>query len=333
MALPAQGKAATAETAPQPTGAVAQRCRRTREDRCPGVLRQFPAADGYLARIRTPGGRVSAAQLEAVARAAAELGNGVIELTSRANLQLRGLGRSDGARLAELLASCGLFPSASHDRVRNVLASPLAGRHPTAQGGCDPLLRALDRGICAKPALAALSGRFLFAIEDGSGIGMRADWDLAAVAVGKGWLLGIAGTLWQRPQRGPLAEGEIVELLLAAAKAFLELRERLGLTAWRLVDLEGAETHLATALGLVPAAITPPSPKRLEEGALRQRDGLYALTVRTPQGRITPEVARALSRIAPGGVRLSPERTLTVLDVPPAEHRHLFSLLQEVVCS
>jgi len=64
---------------------------RTRADRCPGVLRLAEAADGYLARIRLPGGLIGAGQLRALARLADELGDGRVELTSRGNVQLRGL--------------------------------------------------------------------------------------------------------------------------------------------------------------------------------------------------------------------------------------------------
>ncbi len=98
---------------------------RTVPDACPGVFAPHDAADGALARIRLPGGVIGAAALRVVADCAQELGDGRVHLTSRGNLQLRGLSRS-GA-LAARLADAGLLPSATHERVRNVLASPLAG--------------------------------------------------------------------------------------------------------------------------------------------------------------------------------------------------------------
>ena len=94
-------------------------------DACPGVFAPHDAADGALARIRLPGGVIGAAALRVVADCAQDLGDGRVHLTSRGNLQLRGLSRS-GA-LAARLADAGLLPSATHERVRNVLASPLAG--------------------------------------------------------------------------------------------------------------------------------------------------------------------------------------------------------------
>ncbi|MBV9818871.1 MAG: hypothetical protein JOZ07_11035 [Solirubrobacterales bacterium] len=136
-------------------------------DRCPGVLRLHEAADGWLARVRLPGGRLAAEALRAIADVA-QRGNGIIELTSRASLQIRGLVAGDGVACAEILGEAGLLPSPSHDRVRNILASPVAGRHPQSAADVDDAVRELDAAVCADDALARLSGRFLFAVLDGS---------------------------------------------------------------------------------------------------------------------------------------------------------------------
>jgi sulfite reductase beta subunit-like hemoprotein len=152
---------------------------RDRADRCPGVLALHEAADGWLARVRLPGGRITSAGLLAVAEVAA-LGNGLVELTSRASLQVRGLPAGFGSRAAELLGD--LIPSIAHDRVRNVLASPVAGRHPAALCETDEVVAALDHGLCADPRLVALPGRFLFAVDDGSGLAGARLADMALVA-------------------------------------------------------------------------------------------------------------------------------------------------------
>ncbi len=58
---------------------------------CPGALQPMESGDGWVVRIRPPGGRPGRAQAQAIADAAQTHGNGVIELTGRANLQLRGV--------------------------------------------------------------------------------------------------------------------------------------------------------------------------------------------------------------------------------------------------
>src|SRR5689334_13314301 len=99
---------------------------RSDPDSCPGVLRLHEAADGPLARIRGPGGRLSPEQPQVLAAAAAELSDGNIELPSRGNVQFRQV--RDAAALSERLTAAGLLPSTTHERVRHIIASPLSGR-------------------------------------------------------------------------------------------------------------------------------------------------------------------------------------------------------------
>ena len=81
---------------------------RSRADACPGVFAPHDAADGALARIRLPGGVIDATALRVLAGCAEELGDGRVHLTSRGNLQLRGLSRSPA--LAARLTDAGLLP-------------------------------------------------------------------------------------------------------------------------------------------------------------------------------------------------------------------------------
>lgn len=99
---------------------------RSQPDACPGALQVHQAADGPLARVRLPGGALAPHQLQTLAEAARDVGNGQMELTSRGNIQLRAV--KDPRVFAERIASAGLLPSATHERVRNILASPLSGR-------------------------------------------------------------------------------------------------------------------------------------------------------------------------------------------------------------
>ncbi len=118
------------------------------DDACPGALQVHQAADGALARIRLPGGMISAGQLSALAVAATRFGSPAMELTSRGNVQIRGL--TDPGALADAVAAAGLLPSPSHERVRNVVASPLTGR---SGGNADvrDAVRGLDDGNPGQP--------------------------------------------------------------------------------------------------------------------------------------------------------------------------------------
>ncbi len=231
-------------------------------DRCPGVLRLAEAADGFLARVRLPGGFVSSAQLRDLAALAEELGDGRVELTSRATIQVRGLAASAAGPLTDRPPRAGLLPSISHDRVRNVLASPLAGLDNapgTSGGGLTGIVRALDAALCARPRLAELPGRFLFAIDDGRGdvAGLGADV-VATVRPADAAVNGLAVRPGADAESAAGVPGDlrdaVVAAMLAFAEAFLDLRAETDGTAWRLADLPGgtgrARVDVAARLGL-----------------------------------------------------------------------------------
>ena len=129
---------------------------RSRRDRCPGVLRPWPAADGALVRIRLVGGRVSPAALAGLSSVAGRFGDGRLHLTGRANLQLRALPATDGRLPDEVVAAIeatGLLPSRTHELARNIMVSPctgLAGGRADLRAAADEL----DERLRAEPALA-----------------------------------------------------------------------------------------------------------------------------------------------------------------------------------
>jgi precorrin-3B synthase len=282
---------------------------RTAPDACPGALQTHAAEDGALARVRVPGGLLSSAQLRVLAAAARDLGDGALELTSRGNLQLRALPDGAEGELGARLAAAGLLPSATHERVRNVLASTLTG---LAGGVTDvrPWVRAFDRGLCADPVLAGLPGRFLVTLDDGRGdvAGLGGDVGLLAHPTG-GVALLLAGT--DTGLRAPV-DGAVA-LALAATRAFLDERAAQGGTAWRLAELdEGPERVAARMPGEVgPRVEVPPAPLAGPVGAAAQDDGRTALIGVVPLGRITADQAELLARLAPE-VQLTPWRSVVV---------------------
>ncbi|WCM24986.1 precorrin-3B synthase [Paraburkholderia bryophila] len=82
-----------------------------RPSACPGLLRIVAARDGGLCRIKLPGGALSAAQARAIADASVLHAAGAIEVTNRANLQVRGVRQGHEAALIEALIEAGLGPS------------------------------------------------------------------------------------------------------------------------------------------------------------------------------------------------------------------------------
>ncbi|GAB2647873.1 precorrin-3B synthase [Prescottella soli] len=262
---------------------------RSGPDKCPGALQVHEAADGPLARVRLPGGVITSQQLQALAEAARDLGNGEIELTSRGNLQLRAV--SDPDEFARRIADAGLLPSTTHERVRNILASPLSGR---IGGFADVrgLVDDLDRALCADPALAALPGRTLFTIDDGRGdiSGLRGDFGVHALDDGR-FALVLAG----EDTGARLAEAKAVDVLLAAARTFAEIRG----DAWRLSEVPGGTERVLAHLGLeygnpvgLPAAV-----ERGPIGWLDQPHGGVTLAAGLAFGTLPARLAEFLAAV------------------------------------
>ncbi|MFS4582498.1 precorrin-3B synthase [Phaeobacter sp. C3_T13_0] len=58
---------------------------------CPGALRPMMSGDGLVVRIRAPLGRLTQDQARGLAQLSQRCGSGVIDISARANLQLRGI--------------------------------------------------------------------------------------------------------------------------------------------------------------------------------------------------------------------------------------------------
>ncbi|GJE17801.1 hypothetical protein [Methylobacterium marchantiae] len=75
---------------------------------CPSLARPMPTGDGLLARIHPPLGILSPAQARAIADGARRHGNGHIDVTARANLQIRGVSDETAEPLSRWLDGAGL---------------------------------------------------------------------------------------------------------------------------------------------------------------------------------------------------------------------------------
>ncbi len=274
------------------------------------MLALHEAADGWLARVRVPGGRLTAAALLALAVISEELGNGLVDLTARANLQLRGLAPDAAGALAAPLEAVGLLPSAAHDRVRNVLASPLAGRAPGALDEVDDVVALLDARLMAAHRLHDLPGRFCFLVDDGTGAGREIGPDVTVVARGGG-KFGVA--LDGRPIEFQGDDRTAVAVAVGAAEVFVALRG----DAWRLSETPGGADRIAAMLGLRLAPLTRAARTcGFGPGVVEQRDGRCALTALAPLGQLWPGLLRSLAALS-DDVRLSTRRSVTLVDLEP----------------
>lgn len=258
------------------------------------MLRPYISGDGALVRLRVPGGRVPAATLRALTRYAAQHGAAVLQLTSRGNLQMRGLPDPLPGGLEPFVVGLGLLPTPSHEVMRNIIAAPF-----------DPvsaeLATAFDAGLRADPGLARLPGRLLVAFDDGSRVLLGEPWDLAYVANGPhtGVVLAAGCTRTRR-----VARGEAVDLLLELARAFVADRERAHpAPVWNVRDLP-AEASVFALLSddtAAPPPAAPPSPGRHGDDLL----------VGVPLGMLEPTQADLIAALCPDVV-VTPWRSIVL---------------------
>ncbi|MEU6326258.1 precorrin-3B synthase [Streptomyces sp. NPDC047049] len=308
---------------------------RDRGDACPGALRLHQAADGHLARIRLPAGDLTVRQATALADAADLLGDGHLSLTSRGNAELRGLAEDCGGRLAALLRDAGLLPSERHERIRNILASPLAGLDRHTPSDVRRWARELDALLCASESATALSGRFLFVLDDGRGDVAALGGDVSLLAERAGDEAGPAGGALLRVGDDPaalrIAGPDAPRAALTAAEAFLTAAAASGSGAWRVRELPdghglrardvaealrsagieaayvagapapGARTSPPDAPSFAPPygdSATAPYADSAAPGIVEGPDGDRALSVLAPLGRLSVAQWRLLTAIA-----------------------------------
>ncbi|WP_408439214.1 precorrin-3B synthase [Paraburkholderia caffeinilytica] len=163
-----------------------------RPSACPGLLRIVAARDGGICRIKLPGGELSAAQAMVIADASERYAAGVVELTNRANLQVRGVQSGHETALIAALIDAGLGPlgatcavdassvlpttsanasdasrSGAADDVRNVMVSPAAGRDACALFDTRALCTELLTALQTEARFAALSPKFALLLDGG----------------------------------------------------------------------------------------------------------------------------------------------------------------------
>ncbi|MBK4721854.1 precorrin-3B synthase [Azospirillum sp. YIM DDC1] len=211
-----------------------------RRGMCPGVLAPMEVGDGLLVRVRVPAGVLPAASAKRIAELGRRYGNGLVDLSHRGNLQLRGVAAADMAALiAELRALGYVSEDAESEAVRNVLTSPTAGLDGTAVLDVRPNALALDARLAADRDLHRLPPKFGWLIDGGGQAPLfDSSTDVRFDAVdGPLFRVGLGGTFEGAAVLGHCRPDDLVELAAALALAFLELRQTLAEPPRRMAGL------------------------------------------------------------------------------------------------
>ncbi|NYT32169.1 precorrin-3B synthase [Rhizobium sp. WYCCWR 11128] len=160
-----------------------------RRGACPALAAPMQTGDGLLVRLRPAGGALTLSQFASLARSAAAHGNGILEITARGNLQIRGLRTETVGQLAADIDAAGItVPDGPA-----IETSPLHGIDPeeiSDPAAMEMALRSMLRDQLASPRLAPK----LSLVADGGGaFGLSAlSADIRIVAQsGAEWLVAI----------------------------------------------------------------------------------------------------------------------------------------------
>lgn len=286
-----------------------------RKGYCPGVLAPMAARDGLLVRIRVPGGRLPSTSARRIAELGRRHGNGLIDLSQRANLQLRGVRPEELEALTEGLRALGLVSDdAASEAVRNVLTNPTAGLDRRAVLEAMPHALALDARLALDKALHALPAKFAMIVDGGGGghlADSAADIRFDAVALPRGALYRVAlgGDLTSSRPVGFCAPNDLPDAAASIAAAFLELRATLPVPPRRMAALlraTGADL-VRERVSVLTGPLESPAPERPARAVLGRKPGW--LGVAFAFGRLDCDALEGMAALA-GELRLTPWRAL-----------------------
>ncbi len=288
------------------------------------------SGDGLVVRVRPPMGRLTLRQAWRLARLASTHGAGILELSSRANVQLRGVDPARHAAVLRALAGCGLLDAdVQRERLRNVVVDPL---HQPGDG-VQVLATALLQGLAQADDLGALPAKFGWAVDGGHSPWLQtvsADIRMQRVpgANPPAWRVQPEGLPWALAAAGP-ADAAAAGLALARwfASHCLGQRtagERLGRVAAHAGELErllSAATPAAPwppglppGVGWAPATACHRADPERPGPAPCLLPGIGAL-VGAPLGRLpAPALARLVGALRghSAGLRVTPWRMLLI---------------------
>ncbi len=313
-----------------------------------GLFYLTPVKDAFMARLRIPGGVVKTYQLRELARIAQDLTSGYVQITTRANFQIRLIKPKDAPEVLQRIQSVGLHTrGAGADNIRNLTMNPTAGIDPVELIDVQPFVRDLAQLIINDRAFYNLPRKFNIAYDGGGLIGSVEDTNdigVKAVKVGDQVLFRIAlggatgHKTFARDLGVVVPPAEITRVVAAVVRVFIERGCRTDRKKARLKHLldkmslgdylAEVEMKLGKELRRMPC---DPAQLRWASQELphshvgdfpQKQKGLHYVGVICPVGQITPKqmlrVAELADGYATGEIRLTVWQNFIIPNVPHA---------------
>lgn len=232
-----------------------------------GLFWLNPVKDGYMCRLRIPGGVVKSHQLRELASIARELTTGYIQITTRNNFQIRLIEPKDCPEVLRRIQGCGLHSrGAGADNIRNITMNPCAGYDPHEITDVRPLVNELATLIISSREFYDLPRKFNIAYDGGGLISSVEDTnDIGASAVRIGANeMGLEAGVYFRIALGGVTghqtfasdwgvvvpEAQLNQVIVALLRVFMEHGDRTNRKKARfkyVVEAMGLEGVLAEA--------------------------------------------------------------------------------------
>jgi ferredoxin-nitrite reductase len=317
-----------------------------------GLFYLAPNQPFYMARLRMPNSILSWRQFAGIADIAETYGAGYAHVTTRANIQIRGIEAKNATNVVEAVQDLGLTSRGSGaDNIRNVTGDATAGIAPHELLDTRPDTRRWHFHVLNDRSLTGLPRKFNVAFDGGgpiptleetNDIGFTAVQvtEGAAVAPGVWYRLGLGGITGHkdlaRPTGVVVAPQDSTRVADAIVRVFIDHGDRTNRAKARmkyLIDAWGLEKFLAAVeekLGhkldrveeqhILPR---PPQDRVAHIGFHAQKQaGLFYAGVPLPVGRLEPAKMRALANAArelgDGHIRLTVWQNLLVSGIPEA---------------
>jgi ferredoxin-nitrite reductase len=315
-----------------------------------GLFYLAPHKEGFMARLRIPGGQLKTFQLREIARVADELTTGYVQITTRANFQIRLIEPKDAPEVLRRIQSAGLHTrGAGADNIRNITCNPTAGIDATELYDTLPFSHQLSQIILNDRAFFNLPRKFNVAFDGGGLIGSVEDTnDIGVKAVKVEGAENIAPGIYFRFKLGGatghkafaqdlgvlVAPEQVLKVVSAIVRVFIAHGNRTDrkkarlkhlLETWTLAKyLEETEKVLGFKLlragpevGIAPSSDLP----HTHVGVYPQKQrGLNYVGVAIPVGQITPKQLLRLADLADnygsGEIRLTVWQNLVIPNVP-----------------
>jgi ferredoxin-nitrite reductase len=325
----------------------------TQTNICPGLFYGTSAQDGFLIRIRTPGGCLNSQQGKAIASLMKQWGKLNIQVTNRANLQIRSVQTSPSLDIFKHLQNLGLASQNPRvDHLRNLMTSPTAGIDLQELIDTRPVIEALDYYIQNHPELAELPAKFSIGIDGGGavGIGTRSEisWEhryneiqLSAVEIGSGgetekiyFKLALGGNKQLYDTQILIAPDDCLSIVAAFTQVYLDYVQKNSPTAKKprmkhLLQDWGIEYYLQQVNRQLNHPLRPeknspklpPTKPYAHLGVHPQRQiGLSYIGVSLPFGELTLdqllELIQLSEAIGNATLRLTPWQTILLPNIP-----------------